>query len=628
MYKSGKVPKAQEGRIIMTSNGPVSIMPDHIQDGVDAKKQAEYNAYASGAQYPRYVKPNNDSLVTARAPQSELGKMYDGLVNPMEALSYAVNPKKRAVGRPDYLNEHIKRGTLNRNGLDMAVDTFNPASLFDFSKDFGSSTKDGDYVTDGMRALSAVPMVRGAAGMIKPAVRAAGRYGNTVPRTVNKTEEAVKSIIKNKVRKPEPKITHDLYDDMSKRVDYDIKQPVESTPTITVSKSNLDALSNFDKKAVIQKSLKNKKEAKLLKDTSKVNEINNHLPKNAAISIDDYREYKEEFKAYFGKIKDERDLVLFIKKKKQTFKKPTEVHQPIPESILFEKNNPEQGFYDQEDGLLYDAYTRGYDSRMNKVTRKEYNKKFYKNLVSPKFEESILKNKIEVPTRVTRGEVHNTDVIVRRGGEKIKIKFDDMQEGDIEIPKKFLSTTLKKVPTFGKLQRRSEITLPKGQSYGYPNRSTGSNFPDEHEITLPKKLEYRIDKVNEYKQPYIYDMSDKEILDYGFKRASNAEAKDNIVREKWVDYLQDYNSTPTAAEKKEFFDNIKLTKDDYKEFKYYINKNSADKTPVEQDIVRYDIEHIYNNNFVKFSKSIVNPYTVVGAIMSSMFMNNKPPSGN
>lgn len=159
--------------------------------------------------------------------------------------------------------------------------------------------------------------------------------------------------------------------------------------------------------------------------------------------------------------------------------------------------------YEPMDELLTDAYTQGYDSRINNRVNQheaEASTAFYKKEVAPKLEELIKKNKLKSPEVLHRGEADYALKKVWRDGVKQpngSVKYSELQKGDVFKPGSFLSTSISRqnADNFGKLS--SEITAPAGQSILFPNATGVRNYFPEKEVLLPRKLKYRVDDIVE-----------------------------------------------------------------------------------------------------------------------------------
>ena len=143
---------------------------------------------------------NSSDIKEPREKQSFFGKLHDGLINPMTAASYGV--KGEPV--PDYLNENIKKGVIERNPLDTAVDVVNPFSLVDYVSDIPETIERGEYGNAVMKTATAIPMVRGfgkALGKSPRLIKGVQKVGTNIEKFkegVKTTKEGIRNIINKK----------------------------------------------------------------------------------------------------------------------------------------------------------------------------------------------------------------------------------------------------------------------------------------------------------------------------------------------------------------------------------------------------------------------------------------------
>jgi adenosyl cobinamide kinase/adenosyl cobinamide phosphate guanylyltransferase len=218
------------------------------------------------------------------------------------------------------------------------------------------------------------------------------------------------------------------------------------------------------------------------------------------------KKHGDDFSKKYGTQYTEKDLSLFAKmeainKERLQTQSHYSMDTDIENSNAFIDKHGLAKEYTPMDELLTDAYTKGYDSRMNNRIgqhESQANSAFYKKEVTPKLEELIKKNKLKSPEILYRGESDYLIKKVWRNGvpqPKNTIKYSELQQGDVFKPGSFLSTSISKTKAgnFGKIS--SEITAPAGQSVLFPNATGVRNFFPEKEILLPRKLKYRVDEV-------------------------------------------------------------------------------------------------------------------------------------
>jgi hypothetical protein len=165
-----------------------------------------------------------------------------------------------------------------------------------------------------------------------------------------------------------------------------------------------------------------------------------------------------------------------------------------------------------EEELVLDAYARGYDRLIN-ARESEKAAPFYQEEIAPMLEKSILKSKFQQPQTLIRGtrnfDINNGASVIRNGETLQDLKFSDLKEGDLFVPKSFTSTSITRnkpettlgfeAPLTGFTERAENldyvINAPAGQSYLYPNASNIQHFPQEMEAILPKDLQFKLDRI-------------------------------------------------------------------------------------------------------------------------------------
>lgn len=219
-------------------------------------------------------------------------------------------------------------------------------------------------------------------------------------------------------------------------------------------------------------------------------------------------EQGESFRRKYGTRYTEEDLSLFAKMEainkdrlqNQTFFS-LDSDKSLSDSFIDKHQIAKE--YTPIDELLTDAYTKGYDSRINNRVghhKADANISFYKKEVAPKLEELIKKNKLKSPEVLYRGEADYLIKKVWRNGVKQPkgtIRYSELQKGDIFKPGSFVSTSISesKAKNFGAIS--SEIAAPAGQSVLFPNATGVRNFFPEKEVLLPKKLKFRVEEVTD-----------------------------------------------------------------------------------------------------------------------------------
>jgi hypothetical protein len=195
----------------------------------------------------------------------------------------------------------------------------------------------------------------------------------------------------------------------------------------------------------------------------------------------------------------------------------------------------------KKEELVLDAYARGYDQLIN-TREAEKVAPFYQEKIAPILEQSILKNKFQQPQSLIRGtknfDINNEGFVIRNGETLQDLKFSDLKEGDLFVPKSFTSTSVIKAkpettlgfeaPLTGFTQRAENldyvINAPAGQSYMYPNASNIQHFPQEMEVILPKDLQFKLDRVaSDVERGYLGNVDDiqKGVLYKGFTKMPN-----------------------------------------------------------------------------------------------------------
>lgn len=199
--------------------------------------------------------------------------------------------------------------------------------------------------------------------------------------------------------------------------------------------------------------------------------------------------YKDDFETLFGSNYDDKDLGLYAKLRDISEGNINDVQLSQFNKWFLEKHKPKLDFTPEEE-VIIDAYTWGYDKRINKrSSASSTSHRFYEDVIAPKLEEIILKNQLKEDTKVIR-RVSDFKALVERDGKKMTIYYSDMQPGDIYIPNSFTSTSLTPMPSFGSIE--SEIQLPKGQSY-LPAFGARSNvYKHESEILLPFDVRFKV----------------------------------------------------------------------------------------------------------------------------------------
>lgn len=199
--------------------------------------------------------------------------------------------------------------------------------------------------------------------------------------------------------------------------------------------------------------------------------------------------YKDDFETLFGSNYDDKDLGLYAKLRDVSEGNINDVNLNQFNKWFLEKHKAKLDFTPEEE-VVIDAYTWGYDKRINKrISDSSPSHRFYEDVIAPKLEEIILKNQLKEDTKVIR-RVSDFKALVERDGKKMTIYYSDMQPGDIYIPNSFTSTSLTSMPSFGSIE--SEIRLPKGQSY-LPAFGAKSNiYKHETEILLPFDVRFKV----------------------------------------------------------------------------------------------------------------------------------------
>jgi hypothetical protein len=254
--------------------------------------------------------------------------------------------------------------------------------------------------------------------------------------------------------------------------------------------------------------------------------------------------HKNEFEQKYGLDYDEKDLGLFAKLKEIENRRLRKVEEPdfVKEKTdeFVKKHNPNYKF-DKKGEVLVDAYTHGYDSKINKRSDAYGNSKFYEDVVIPELENIILKNKLKDVQRFYRGTDDHI-AQVERNGETISIPFHQLQKGDIYIPKSFTSTSISDniAKNFG--SHLVEIDAPKGQSYLFAGKAPSNSFKVELETVLPKDLRFIVDDIDSEDLQKIRDMSEmKEGHVYStghMKKDGNYYLNGELIDEKGVDFLK------------------------------------------------------------------------------------------
>jgi hypothetical protein len=315
--------------------------------------------------------------------------------------------------------------------------------------------------------------------------------------------------------------------------------------------------------------------------------------------------------ALYGKLKEAENL-------------PTRQVVPASENLFgtektlhdafLEKQKPNLDLNTNEE-LVVDAYTRGYDSKINSRGAIE-GVNFYKDELAPTLEQIILKNKFQTPTTLVRGskdfDIANTSSVVRNGQPVNNLKFSQLQEGDLFTPNSFTSTRISDIDPNAPEIPLSNFTLqpgnldyiinaPEGQSYLYPNASNIQNYVGELEAVLPKNLQFKLDKVvSDVERGYIPTAKDVKpgvrygIGDKAFTRVQNKylpflKSLDKIEQSKWDQATKDYITTSK-----------KLSQDAYQKLIEHHNSTHQPTIP-------------------KYHFSIANPYKLGGKLNKNYY---------
>lgn len=255
--------------------------------------------------------------------------------------------------------------------------------------------------------------------------------------------------------------------------------------------------------------------------------------------------HKNEFEQKYGTDYDEKDLGLFAKLKEIEKRKLLKVEEldVVKEKAdeFVKKHDPDYKF-DKKGEVVIDAYTHGYDSKINKRDGVSGNSKFYDDVVIPELENIIMKNKLKDVQRFYRGTDDHI-AQVERNGKTISIPFHQLQKGDIYIPKSFTSTSIsdRVAQTFG--NHFVEIDAPKGQSYLFAGKAPSNSLQVELESILPKDLRFIVDDISSDDLQKINDMSEmKEGHLYStghMKKDGNYYFKGELLDQEGIDFLKD-----------------------------------------------------------------------------------------
>ena len=210
--------------------------------------------------------------------------------------------------------------------------------------------------------------------------------------------------------------------------------------------------------------------------------------------------YKDDFETLFGKNYDQKDLGLYAKLRDISEGKIRDVNLNQFNKWFLDTHGPKLDFTPEEE-VIIDAYTWGHDSNINK--RQPSPHKFYEDVVAPKLENIILKNQLKEDAKVMRRS-HDFKATVERNGNRMQVRYSDMQPGDIYIPESFTSTSLQDKTLFGNIA--AEINLPKGQSYLPAFAAKSNTYQSEAEILLPFDLKFRVMERSNGKNP-LYKFS-------------------------------------------------------------------------------------------------------------------------
>lgn len=278
--------------------------------------------------------------------------------------------------------------------------------------------------------------------------------------------------------------------------------------------------------------------------------------------------------ALYGKLRESENLPIrqVNPVSKQLSKNEEELH-----NTFMKQQQPKLDLNTNEE-LVVDAYTRGYDSKINSRGNIQ-GADFYKDELATPLEEIILKNKLKQPTTLVRGSkdfnIADTSSVIRNGEPISNLKFSQLQEGDVFVPNTFTSTRISNVDPNAPQIPSSNFTLqpgsldyiinaPAGQSYLYPNASNIHNYVGELEAVLPKNLQFKLDKVvSDVDRGYISTAADvKPGIQYGvgsnaFIRVPNKylpflKSLDKIKQAKWDPKIYDYTTTLKRISKNDY----------------------------------------------------------------------------
>jgi len=223
-------------------------------------------------------------------------------------------------------------------------------------------------------------------------------------------------------------------------------------------------------------------------------------------------QYRKEFEDNIDVSYDEQDLGLYAKyrhaEKKQEELLRNAPHYKSNEVDEFKARNTNEHILTPTEEILLDSYTRGYDQKINRRSRKNHSSVFYENFINPKLEELIKKSKLTTDESFLRG-TQNFFTEVERNGEKVKIEFKDLQDDDIFIPNSFVSTSIDR-PFFGSPTVEnflSQYDMPKNSSYLLAEHPS-NHMKGENEVLLPSKLKFKTTRVKEGIYKKFQDMPD------------------------------------------------------------------------------------------------------------------------
>jgi hypothetical protein len=411
------------------------------------------------------MKERQGNLSTYK-PQGALSKVMEIAGNPLTAFGYKA--------RNEQLPDNFSKGT--RNTLDSAVDIINPVSVAKegynavketgkgiYNATKGNFSEAGSNLASGaVSALSVLPAVAQGIGTAK-----GFKFG--MSKNVKLATEVGAAKEASKIRKPKK------LQDFKNIIEFE-KQNALMQGHVNTDDLALKKMSDYNVKQLAGK-------------------------------------YKKDFAKEFGDMSSKSDLELYGRMRSAGLGKKdpkTSLNTANEKKGLlmydlnklskFASKHKYDTKYSEEDKVLNEAFTVGYDTRISQRDPSQvylpgnHNSSFYEKSVSPKFEKLVTRNKLKKPETLYRGDYDYAIENVDREGKKLSLNFSDLQVGDVWEPKKFMSTTIDKTltPAFGNVQ--SQIIAPKGQSALVSNLVKGGGHTIEQEVILPSKLKFRVEK--------------------------------------------------------------------------------------------------------------------------------------